>query len=945
MRELIGRDAELSLIESDMAKVAEGDFRLLQIEGEPGIGKSRLLDELNRRADRDGWLVLRGSAAEFESELPFGPVIDALDAYLMALDPRAIGRLGPEVAEILAEVFPSLTSFRSGGRTIVGERYRVHHAIRELLERLSGKAPLALVLDDLHWADQASLELVGHLIRRPPQAGILLAFAFRSGQLDKTLTATLARSGCASRIEVGPLALDQTAELVGLSEAQISALFGETGGNPFYAIEMVRTGLGQISGRAVPDTVAAAISTEVSTLTPGTRAFIEAAAVAGDPFEIDLVNRIASPDSDTSEALDELTRRGLIRGTEVPRRFAFRHPLVRSAIYESIMPGTRLANHERAAAVLGESEAAATEQARHLVLSARPGDEGAALTIARAAGATQSTAPDLAAEWCDSALRIMPDGHPRFRLRMLGTKASACASVSRFDDALEAMEATVNLLPGDEVEQRVTLASACASLEELMGRHQAAHGRLTALLEELESRDSIHALEVMMSLANDAFLRNDFDEMDRWSNRALVAARGQSDPEYLAVAQATRALCAAFAGPLDEARECADAAAAAFEQFEQGQVDINVDGLVRLTGAELYLERFEAVIRHGREAIEASRRTGQSQHFPALYPAIGTAAGNIGQFGLARETLDNAIDAARLSNNSHALAWSLFSRAMLALREGELDEAEKLSVESVDLMADQESGVVKVWTGVIRAATLEARGRREEALATLTTAAGGEALEGIPGSWRTGFLMLETETLLALGRADDAGRICDLAGARAAEFDNPLAQAHALRARASVSLAAGEANLALEKARESLDMAKLAGAPLDAAIARMGIAGALAADGNQQAAVMELEAALAAFTELGAARGRKLCEQLLRAMGKTIYRRSEAGSGESGIDSLTQREREVADLVVDRQTNREIAETLFLSQKTVETHLRNIFAKLGVSSRVEVARTLEKQPA
>ncbi len=947
MDELIGRDRELEAVNGLLADVSEGEFRLLRIEGEPGIGKSRLLDELDLRADRNGWLVLRGSAAEFESELPFGPVIDALDAYLMALDPRAIGRLGPDTAGVLAGVFPSLASFRSetGGPSIVTERFRVHHAIRELLERLSGKAPLALILDDLHWADQASLELVGHLVRRPPQAGILLAFAHRSGQLDATLASSLAIPGLITRIEIGPLDLAQTASLIGLPEARCETVFSQTGGNPFYSKELLRTGASVGSGRAVPDTVAAAISTEVSTLSPDGRSFVEAAAIAGDPFDIDLVDRITCPGGDSSLALDELNRKGLVKPTEIPRRFAFRHPLVRAAIYESIMPGTRLANHEKAASVLAESAAPAGEQARHLVLSARPGDEESALTIATAAAEARAAAPDLAVKWCDAALRIMPEGHPRFRLTVLGSKASAAAAVSRFDDALEALEIAGSLLPEDKVEERVTLASACASLEELLGRHQAAHQRLTGLLEELQSRKSIHAIEVMMSLANDAFLRNEFGEMNDWSGRALAAAREQTDPEYLAVAQATRALCTAFAGPIEEARECADAAAAAFAGFTDDQLDINVDGLVRLVGAELYLERFDDVIEHGQMAIEGSRRTGQSQHFPALYPAVGTAASNSGQFDLAREILDGAIDAARLSKNDHALAWSLFSRASLALREGDLDEAERLSAESIELVATQESGVVKVWSGVIRAATLDAKGRREEALSTLTGAAGGEALEKIPGSWRTGFLALQTEILIALRKEEDAARVCLLAEERATEFDNPLARAHALRARSSLGLATGDTALALGKARESVVLAEAAGAPVDAGFARIAVGASLAGEGLPEEAIAELEAALEGFTRLGAIRGQKLCEQMLRGMGKTIYRRSTAGSGESGVESLTQREREIADLVVDRQTNREIAETLFLSQKTVETHLRNIFAKLGVSSRVEVARTLEKQSA
>ena len=388
MSELVGRNRELATLDRLVSEAGGGEFRLLQVEGEPGIGKSRLLDELAARADRQEWLVLRGSAAEFESELPFGPVIDALDAYLMALDPRAIGRLGPDTAETLAEVFPSLAAYRKEARgpVIASERFRIHHAIRELLERLSGRAPMALLLDDLHWADQASLELVGHLLRRPPQAGILLALANRSGQLDPILAASLATGSEVTTVSVGPLDLDETAELTGATPSRVKDLFSETGGNPFYALELMRAGIDTGGGRALPEAVAAAISAEAASLSPDSRRFSEAAAVVGDPFDIDLVGQVTGREESPAELIDELTGRGLIRPTEIPRRFAFRHPLVRSAIYESTPPGTRLADHERAALVLADSDAPATEQARHLVLAARPGDEEAAKTIATGAG-------------------------------------------------------------------------------------------------------------------------------------------------------------------------------------------------------------------------------------------------------------------------------------------------------------------------------------------------------------------------------------------------------------------------------------------------------------------------------------------------------------------------------------------------------------------------------
>ncbi|MCB0868040.1 MAG: helix-turn-helix transcriptional regulator [Solirubrobacterales bacterium] len=170
-----------------------------------------------------------------------------------------------------------------------------------------------------------------------------------------------------------------------------------------------------------------------------------------------------------------------------------------------------------------------------------------------------------------------------------------------------------------------------------------------------------------------------------------------------------------------------------------------------------------------------------------------------------------------------------------------------------------------------------------------------------------------------------------------------MGRAQALRARSILSLASGSIDEATAKAREAVGLSLGVGASIDAGIGRFALADALREEGNDQLAVSELESALAVFAECGASRWQKLAEKKLRALGQKIHRRSGVPAGETGVESLTGREREVAELVVDRRTNREIAEVLFLSQKTVETHLRNIFAKLGVYSRVEVARAIEQQ--
>ena len=185
--ELLGR-----LLEETCAR----NPRFVFVTGEPGIGKTCLLLELVRLAERRGCLALRGSAAEFERELPFGLVVDAFDEYLESLDPREFNRLSPEDLGELAGVFPALSSLNSGSDepTTAAERFRAHRAVRDLMERLAARQPLVVMLDDLHWADGASLELTSYLLRHPPRGAVMLAATLRSGQADRALMATIERA-------------------------------------------------------------------------------------------------------------------------------------------------------------------------------------------------------------------------------------------------------------------------------------------------------------------------------------------------------------------------------------------------------------------------------------------------------------------------------------------------------------------------------------------------------------------------------------------------------------------------------------------------------------------------------------------------------------------------------------------------------------------------------
>lgn len=181
---LVGRAIELDLIDRALVEVSAGASRVVVVSGEPGIGKTSLLGELARRADERGCLALVGRATELERDVPFGPVVAAFDAHLAALEPRDYERLATDELGQLAAVFPSLGSLRpdvAGPLSTAAERFRAHHAVRELCERLAARRPLVVVLEDLHWSDGATVELIGHLLRRAPDAAVLVALSFRAG--------------------------------------------------------------------------------------------------------------------------------------------------------------------------------------------------------------------------------------------------------------------------------------------------------------------------------------------------------------------------------------------------------------------------------------------------------------------------------------------------------------------------------------------------------------------------------------------------------------------------------------------------------------------------------------------------------------------------------------------------------------------------------------------
>src|SRR5215211_1162461 len=341
--------------------------------------------------------------------------------------------------------------------------------------------------------------------------------------------------------------------------------------------------------------------------------------------------------------------------------------------------------------------------------------------------------------------------------------------------------------------------------------------------------------------------------------------------------------------------------------------------------------------------MAAARATGKGELFLVLTQTLGALWRMRGKLADSAELLDGGIEAARLLGNTHALVWSLSSRSTGALYMGDVELALATAQEAVDLSAGLDEGFHSAEASVDLAAALFELGQPEPAAELLLESAGGEGLVLISGSPRARCLELLARCRLALDRIPEARRAAASAEAWASSVQLPLAGAWADRAVARVDLYAGDAPRAAERALASVSAADGAGVPVEAARSRTVAGRALAEAGDVERGAAELQRAADTFEACGALRWRDEAERELRKLGRHIHRRTRPGQVDArGLESLTERELEVAQLVADRKTNPEIAAALFLSQKTVETHIRNMFRKLGVASRVEIARAVER---
>ena len=983
-RRLAGRDRELDRL-AGILHAADRSSQAVAVVGDPGIGKTRLLHEFIRLAGERGAGVGYGAATEFERHQAFGVFQEALVELVAGAHPARLGVLGKERLDLLRGAFPGLAvppTGRPAAAVPDVERFRLYRAVAALLGVLARPKRLVLMLDDLHWADQGSIELCAHLLRHPPAAGLVLALAYRSRQVPVRLAAALAAVGAqpvglarhrVHTVELGPLPFEDATGLLPerADRRTRERLYRLSEGNPLYLEALARNagrgGAGAgVPGRPAPapsGPIHTALAAELSALAPVPLLVARAAAVVGDPCEPTVLAEVAQlPLGTVLPVLDELVARDLLRPDRMAGRFRFRHPLVRRAGYQSCGAGWRVAAHERAAAVLRSRGAPVTAQARHVERCAVPGDRQHLATLIAAADTALHSTPAVAAHWLAAALRLMPDDaapgsgpeqpsglEEPSRLELLGRLAQALGVSGRLRESRRVLHELLGLLPRG-TGRRAYTACFCAMVERLLGRFAEAHALLLAELEDVADPDSRATVIIKLGLASGYLLNGGVRAERDWAGEAARTADRLGEPRLRAAALALRGLAILMgkgpdAGTGDRVEVAAadlSAAALAMDALPDGQLAGQTVPMLALGWAELFLERYADAERHLTRAMGVARTSGQVYLYTHLTLALGSVYGRTGKLEQAASCFDDALDAALLTGSDELRTMAQASRCWVLAWRGDLAGAARAGEEAVAV-----AGTVRdYFFALSRFRLAQVRfyaGDLDGCAELLLDGCGGPDLPGLEPVSRLRACELLAAVDAARSRPERVRTWTELARRTAAAVGTPTCTGLASLGQARVLQAGGDPVRALTCADAAAEAFERAGTRVDLGRAHLIAGQILATAGDQAAARARFAMAREHFAGCGAELfGRLAVREERRANARRPRRRdrSPVTPAQAPAGGLTRREHDIARLVATGLTNRQIADRLYLSPRTVESHLARVFAKLGVGTRSAVGPAL-----
>ncbi len=933
--DLLERDTELTAV-AGLIAASPGGGRLLAIEGPPGIGKTALMMEAKALAQEAGMQVLGGRGSDLERSFSYGLVRQLFEPLLASLQAEERADLLAGSAALAAPLFDPA---QVAAEPAADSSLATLHGLYWLTANLAARQPLLLALDDLHWCDLPSLRWLAYLLPRMEGLGLLVLVGLRPAEPgeDPGLIGQIVSDPLATTVRPAPLSTEAVARLLRESlspEADdpfCAACQEATGGNPLLLHELVHT----IAAEGLAPTEAnvprlrelaaqagsRAVSLRLSRLPPEATTLARAVAILGDDADPLQAAGLAGLDEQAaSEAAAALARVDVLR-PQPPLGFV--HPLIRAAVYESLTPLERDSGHARAARLLADAGAEPERVAAHLLRTPAAADAevvGALRDAARRAGSRGAS--ESAVAYLRRALAEPPPAAERADLLLELGSAEAIVSGDAAVEHLREAHALID----DPIRRAETALLLGRQLFLLRGKE--ADAVYNQALVELAGADPelerlLESALITSTIFVPSLHREALERLARVRSRPAHATLGEKTLlALLAYHDARAGAPAAVAVPLAR-RALAEGTLIKEELFGATFV---------LPCAVLAMADLDEVLAIYEDSLADAHRRGSTFAFAITKLFRAQTYVLRGDLGEAEAEAREALAAGEAwGTSARFLGHSAAFLAEALMEQGKLDEAAAaLARTGIGQSLPEDDSRLLYFPDIrarLRLLNGDLVGGLEEMLDT------GRRFEAV-GSRNPAFIAWRSPAALALlrlGKQDEAGRLTSEELELARNWGTPRALGAALRAAGLVE--GGQQGLAL--LREAVEVLTDSPAKLEHAKARTELGAALRRANRRSEAREQLRHALELATICGATSLAARAESELLATGARPRR-----IALSGVDSLTPSERRVAEMAAQGPTNREIAQALFVTQRTVEVHLTSIYRKLAISSRSQLAAAL-----